>query len=144
MFSVTYFCDDDGKYRCSITGKRALANYISQHFRGREFTLTVKAKTSKRSNAQNAWHWGVAIPLIADHLGYDRHEHDQLHYDLLSVRFGTKAIPPLVPGAPPRIEPQRTSSDLTVQEFSDYMDWLVRYAAQEFGVVIPLPDEEAA
>lgn len=22
-----------------------------------------------------------------------------------------------------------------------HMDWLVRYAAQEFGVVIPLPDE---
>jgi hypothetical protein len=142
MFTVTGFCDDTGKY--AVDDPKGLAGYIRQHFTGREFTLTVKAKTSKRSLAQNAWHWGVALPLIAEHLGYDRHEHDQLHYDLLAVRFGTKAIPPLLPGAPPRIEPQRTSSELTTQEFSDYMDWLVRYAAQEFGVVIPLPDEEAA
>jgi hypothetical protein len=38
------------------------------------------------------------------------------------------------------------AADVTVneQEFSDYMEWLVRFGAEKFDVVIPLPDEVAA
>lgn len=114
---------------------------IAQLGDGEAVTVKVSKQVDKRSVRQNKWIWGVAYPLIAEHLGYDAHEHEQLHYDLLSVRFGTHAIQPKIPGAPPRIEPVRTSSQLTVTEFSDYMEWLCRYAAQEFDVVLPLPDE---
>lgn len=110
-------------------------------FKGQEVVLTVEARGRSRSAAQNRWLWGCALPLIADHCGYDHHEHERLHYDLLSVRFGTVAIAPLVPQAPPRIVPSKTSSELNTKEFSEYMDWLVRYAAETFSVVIPLPDE---
>lgn len=130
------FCDD--AENISIPG---LSKEIKRRFKGGDFVVTLAKNSRKRSTSQNAWIWGVAYPLLADHLGYDHHEHERLHYDLLSVRFGTKAVAPLLPGAPPRIEPQRTSSELTTKEFSDYMDWLVRYAATEFGVVIPLPDD---
>lgn len=140
MFTLLGFCDDDG----NIAAMPDMGRYIRESFKGKEFVITVKAKESKRSIAQNRWLWGQALPLIAEHLGYDRHEHDRLHYDLLAVRFGTEAIAPLLPGAPPRIAPKRTSSRLTVAEFSDYMDWLCRYAATEFGVVLPLPDEARA
>ena len=134
----TGFVDDAGHF--SLDRRREFSEWVKR-FRGHEVVVTVQRKTRKRSLEQNAWLWGVALPLIAEHLGYDRHEHDDLHYDLLSVRFGTRAVAPRVPGAQPRIVPARTSSELTTAEFSDYMDWLVRYAAQEFGVVIPLPDE---
>src|SRR5690606_26814880 len=134
----TGFVDDSGHF--SLDRRREFSEWL-QRFRGHEVVVTVQRKTRKRSLEQNAWLWGVALPLIAEHLGYDRHELDDLHYDLLSVRFGTKAVAPRVPGAPPRIVPSRTSADMTTTEFSDYMDWLVRYAAQEFGVVIPLPDD---
>lgn len=134
----TGFVDDSGVFALDQPDKfRAWV----KRFAGHEVVVTVQRKTRKRSLEQNAWLWGVALPLIAEHLGYDRHELDELHYDLLSVRFGTKAVAPRVPGAHPRIVPSRTSSDMTTTEFSDYMDWVVRYAAQEFGVVIPLPDD---
>jgi len=134
------FCDDAG--HISVKDRHGFLDYVTRTFAGKGFVMDVKPVETKRSLAQNRWIWGQAYPLIAEHLGYDRHEHEQLHYDLLSVRFGTEAVIPKLPGALPRIVPKRTSSNLTVAEFSDYMDWLVRYAATEFGVVLPLPDDE--
>ncbi len=100
-----------------------------------------KRQQTQRSLKQNAFLWGVAYPIIADHLGYDHHEHESLHYDLLSVRFGTVAVIPKVPGASPRIVPAKTSSELTTTEMADYFEWLVRFAAEKWDVVIQLPDE---
>lgn len=135
------FVDDSGHFALDDT--RAFREHVQQ-FKGQQVVVSVDKRSRKRSTVQNNWIWGVAYPLIAEHCGYDAHEIESLHYDLLSVRFGTKAIAPLIDGAPPRIVPTRTSSDLTTKEFSDYMDWIVRFAAEKFDVVLPLPDEQAA
>ncbi len=111
---------------------------------GKRLELIARERKSKRSVDQNSYIWGVAYPIIAEHLGYDAHEHERLHYDLLAIRFGTVAQSPLLKGAPPRIVPARTSSELNTEEFSQYMEWLIRYAATEFGCVIPLPNEAVA
>lgn len=103
--------------------------------------VMVKRHRAKRSLDQNGWLWGVAIPAIAEHCGYDAHEHQALHYELLAKRFGTKAVQSRLPGAPPLVVPVVGSSELKTDEFSDYMEWLVRFAATELGVVIPLPSE---
>ncbi len=99
-------------------------------------SVIIREKKSQRSLDQNSWLWGVAIPLIADHCGYDEHERDMLHYELLSVRFGT--VTGKTTGAQ---MPAKTSSQLNTKEFSEYMEWLVRWAATTLDVVIPLPDE---
>ena len=136
----TGFVDDAGHFSLDrredfVEGLRAFA--------GEEVTLTVeKRRGKKRSLAQNAWLWGVALPLIADYCGYDKHEHERLHYDLLGVRFGTETIASVLPHAPIRIVPAKTSSQLSTAEFAEYQEWLVRYAAMELGVVVPLPNEE--
>jgi hypothetical protein len=132
------FVDDAGHF--ALDDRDGFLAAVRQ-FKGKEVVITVEEKKRKRSLAQNRWLWGRALPLIAEHCGYDHHEHERLHYDLLSVRFGTEAIAPLVPNAPPRIVPAQTSSTLSTKEFSDYMEWIVRYAAETFGVVLPLPDE---
>jgi hypothetical protein len=134
----TGFVDDAGIF--TLDRRRDFVAWVKQ-FAGREVTLTLTERKRKRSLEQNAWLWGVALPAIAEHCGYDHHEHERLHYDLLAVRFGTVAVAPLIPGAPPRIVPAQTSSPMNTREFSDYMEWLVRYAAETFGIVIPLPDE---
>lgn len=138
------FVDDAGNF--SVDRQRQFLAWLAKQFRGREVEVSVQARSKVRSVRQNAWLWGCALPIIAEHCGYDEHEHERLHYDLLAVRFGTMAVSPIMPGAPPRIVPQRTSSQLSTREFADYMEWLVRYAADpqnfpEHGIVIPLPDE---
>lgn len=105
-------------------------------FTGKNVVVTVEEAKATRSLKQNAWIWGVAYPLIAETIGYDRHEHDELHYWLVATCFGThfdERISAEVPNA--------RSSKLTTKEFGDYMEWLVRFAAQKWSCVIPLPDE---
>ncbi len=134
--------DERGDLRVQEREQRGFRRYL-QTLKSEDVIVSIAKKGRQRSAAQNAWLWGVALPLIAEHCGYDDHEHERLHYDLLAIRFGTKAVCPLLDGAPPRIVPVTTSSELTTIGMSQYMDWLVRYAAETFGVRIPLPDEAA-
>lgn len=102
---------------------------------GKRSEVVIRPPKSKRSLVQNKWHWGIAVPMIAEALGYDRHEHDQVHYALVSKCFGVKQDPKL--GEVPNV----SSSQLTVREFAELMEWEVRFAAQFCGVVLPLPGE---
>ena len=99
--------------------------------------VVIKARTSKRSLDQNAYVWGVAYPIIAESLGYDLHEHEDLHYALVAKCFGEhfdKRVGAMVPN--------KRSSKMTTAEFSTYMEWLVRFAATDLGgIVVPLPGE---
>lgn len=130
----------DGNGQLVLNDPRAFKRF-AKTLSGERVTVTLTKAKSKRSLDQNAWIWGVAYPLIAEHCGNDHHEHEQLHYDLLSVRYGTVAIAPMVPGAQPRIVPAKTTSSMTTTEFSEYMEWLARFAAEKLDVVIPLPDD---
>lgn len=113
-----------------------------QHLRslvGKDVDITIKVHRNKRSLDQNAWEWGIAIPLIAEALGYDRderEEHEKIHYALVLMCFGTEWDEKLKQEIP-----KVRSSQLNTKEFSEYMEWLVRWAAREHGVVIPLPSE---
>lgn len=103
---------------------------------GKAVTVRITIAKAKRSLDQNAWWWGVYLPIVADALGYDKHEHDDLHYALVAKCFGThtdKMTHQEVPNV--------RSSSLTTAQFSDLMEWAVRFAATEWGVAVPLPNE---
>lgn len=106
---------------------------------GRDVDVIVRRHRKQRSVDQNAWLWGLALPVLADGLGYNEHEHEMLHYSLLSECFGTTYDPRMG-----REWPAKTSSQLSTKEFSDYMEWLVRWAAMEHGIRVPLPGESEA
>lgn len=103
---------------------------------GKPVEVVVRRVRSQRSLAQNAFVWGVAYPILAETLGYDRDEIDSLHYALVEKWGGSHWDERLKTNVP-----NRRSSKLSTVEFSDYMEWLVRFASKEFGCVIPLPDE---
>jgi hypothetical protein len=102
---------------------------------GKRIEMVIRKPKSKRSLDPNAWHWGIAVPMIAEALGYDKHEHDQVHYALVSKCFGVREDATLGE------VPNKRSSKLTVQEFSELMEWEVRFAAEFCGVVLPLPGD---
>ena len=103
---------------------------------GRVVDIIVRPHRRQRSLDQNAWLHGVALPVLAEALGYDQHEHALLHYSLLAECYGTAYDARFG-----RTWPAKTSSQLTTKEFSDYMEWLVRWAATEHDVRVPLPGE---
>lgn len=110
-----------------------------RHLAGQRVDVTVKRHRRRRSDDQNKWWWGVAVPLIAHELGYDKHEHEDVHYALVAKCFGVKFDPRLNQEIP-----NVRSSQLTTVQFSELMEWAVRWAAQEYGIVVPLPRESEA
>ena len=105
-------------------------------FKEKPVEVVVRLVKSKRSLDQNAWIWGVAYPILAETLGYDYEERESLHYALVAKCFGTNYDERLKADVP-----RKRSSKLSTKEFSEYMEWLVRFAAKEFACIIPLPEE---
>jgi hypothetical protein len=114
---------------------------------GQELVLTVEPRKDKRTNKQNRTLWGVVyeslVQQVADEVGYDKHDKagkEQLHEGLLMLFGGVKKCP--ITG---REVAAKRSSKMTVAEFADYIEWIARWAATEYGIVVELPsDREAA
>lgn len=116
---------------------RALLRRYYSHFEGQEIDIVIRKHQRQRSLEQNAACWGYIYPAIAEALGYEAYEAEELHYGLVAKCFGEhfdKRLGQMVPN--------KRSSKLSTKEFSEYMEFLVRFAAKECGgLVIELPDE---
>jgi len=109
-------------------------NWLST-LNGKRVVVRVEPRKVRRSVEQNAYWWGVVVPIIAEDLGWDRHEHDALHYSLLHECFGYTEKNGL------RVPIKTASSKLSVDEFTQLIEWAVRWAAVEHHIVVPLPNE---
>lgn len=96
---------------------------------GKEVEVTVKRKTSKRSNSQNKYYWGVVIELISDYTGYTPNEtHDYLRLKCLikENEGGFKTL--------------KSTTELSTVEMEKYLEDCRRDASLH-GIYIPLPNE---
>jgi hypothetical protein len=101
---------------------------------GKKIELTLKKSQETRSLQSNRYYWGVVVKVLADHCGYDSDEmHEALKFKFLSdkcmddkglVRIGSTA-------------------SLTVDEFIQYTNKVVMWAAQDLQVYIPDPTQVA-
>lgn len=133
-----FFCGvEDGQIRMVASERERMKQYLSTWSGDGE--LVVRRRKSKRSVDQNAYVWSVPYPLLAKALGYDQHEIEDLHYALVA-KWGGEHFDKRV-GA---MVPNKRSSQLTTKEFSDYIEWLIRFGAQSCDCVIPLPGESEA
>lgn len=126
---------EDGKLALDPAEQPRRRGYL-QTLAGRRVDVVVKIHREKRSDRQNRWWWGIAVPLIAHELGYDKHEHETVHYALVAKCFGTKWDAVMKQEIP-----NVRSSALTTVQFSELMEWAVRWAATEHGMNVPLPNE---
>lgn len=110
--------------------------------------VTIEPLKNARSASQNAYLHGVCYKMISEATGY---EVEEIHEYLLGLHFGWKEIRvPKKPSNPNGIDskPIRTTttdangkrSVLTPMEFSDYVNFIQRFAAQKIHVLIPDPD----
>jgi hypothetical protein len=104
---------------------------------GKPVQFSIRLLRSKRSLQQNRWLFGVAYQILAEEWGYERDEIEMMHYGLVAKYAGTHFDERL------GVEvPNARSSKWNTREFGDYMEWLVRYAAQsEPPIYVPLPNE---
>jgi hypothetical protein len=104
-------------------------------------TLKTILKKSRRTNDQNALLWSLyedILKLGGESLaGFTK---DELHEFFLIDYFGSETKELF---GRKKLKPLKRSSRLTKMEFSDFVEHIVRFAAER-GIVLKLPGEQAA
>lgn len=114
--------------------------------------VRIQVARNERSEAQNAYLWGVPYRLLMEHTGF---EAEDLHEYFCGQVFGWKdKRVPKTPRNPAGLEsvPVRTTTRdengdrdvLSWERFSDFVAYIQRFAAMKCGIVVPDPDPQYA
>lgn len=105
-----------------------------------KYSVTVERWTENRSVRQNAYYHSVIVKLLADYWGL---EHDDAH-ELIKLHCNAKVIS-VVNKETGEVEEQTigaSTANLNKEHWQLFIERCHRWAAMEFGVVIPDPDPE--
>lgn len=133
---VFHGCVSDAVRLVLDENERLLRHSYLKALVGRRVDVIVRKERVKRSLDQNAYLHTHPFPLLAEHFG-DSIEGVKL--DLMGQCWGWKTSP--VTGREMPVKPR--TSEMTVDECTFFIDWLIPWAATEHGVLIPLPSEAA-
>ena len=114
----------------------ALARWISTFKNGAKLELVVRKWKEKRTDPQRKYYFGVVVPILGNHFGY---ESEEMHEEL-KIMFNPKKS---------KIDPSRTiggstTKMSTVEFYSDdnsYVERICRWAATEHSIFIPPPEK---
>lgn len=124
--------EKDGKIQLDIYEKPRFKRYLRTLLGVPAVEVFVRELKRRRSDRQNRYYWGVVVALLAEYFGYSREE----MHEALKMKFLRKE-PPDKPAT------VRSTTDLSTQEFEDYLEEVRQWAAEFYGIDIPLPDEVA-
>lgn len=102
---------------------------------GKPIELTVRPARTRRSLDQNAFIHAVPVTILAEHFGYTIPE---MKLVLMGECWGWKQIA----GHEVPIKP--STAEMSVEDATYFIDWVIPWALTNHGVVIPLPNEVAA
>lgn len=98
---------------------------------GEKIELVIRKKRNPRSMRQNSFYWGVVIEILADHLGYtpeEMHAALKIHF----LRFRSEQSP---------LISVKSTTALSAEEFNEYVNQIVMWAAKDLNVYIPDPHQ---
>jgi hypothetical protein len=96
---------------------------------GKRIDITFREHKSKRSTNQNNYYFGVVCKILGDYFGYTE---DEMH-EALKIHFLSKGACDV-----PTVG---STAKMNTAEFEDYLTKIKRWAASEYSVVIPDPNE---
>ncbi len=98
--------------------------------------------SKKRSNDQNAYYWGVVVPLVFQGLrdaGFDQVKSNEDAHLIMKSLFLKQQIPN---NEGEVIEFVKSTTDLKTVDFAAYLLSIFQWAAEYLGVQIPEPNEQ--
>lgn len=98
--------------------------------------VTAQVPKSQRSLDQNAYLHAVPFPILAKELGCSIPE---VKRDLMGACWGWKVSPITGKDVPLR----EHTAEMTVEDCTFFIDWLLPWAAEFLGMRLPLPDERS-
>ena len=100
-----------------------------------EYRIEICKWRNKRSDLQNKYYWGGVIPILSEELGYENYEKEELH-EILKAKF----LKDFKNVGKERIDYSKSTTLLSTKEFMEYVDKIIRWAAQELNIYIPDPE----
>ena len=115
-----------------------VAGFLSRLPQDKAWRVSVTEQKRTRTQQQNRYLWGVAYPAILAGGGeaLSGWHAEDLHEYFLGEHFGWETLEGF---GRKRMKPLRRSAKLTTQEFSDYVAFVQRKAA-ELGIFVPDPE----
>jgi hypothetical protein len=144
-WTYSFAATKDDKGQLVILAQGYFNRALSSVQPGEVFDLTIAEHQEKRSNKQNRMVWGTVLDQLIAGLAADQYEpHEraeakELIYEGLCARF-QGYVTDAVTGQQVR---KFRGSKATKAEFTEFVEWVARFAAQEYGIVITLPGEAA-
>lgn len=125
----------------NLVRNRNLIKEAISAFENKEIVIRIERKKKRRSNPQNAFYWGVCLPLMQQALKESGNLMiiNDVH-ELLKLRFLKETI--LTNEQTGEIvERIKSTTELTTSGFMDYISEITIFASEYFGVQIPQPNE---
>ncbi len=89
----------------------------------------IEVYVKSRSLKENSYYWGVIVGTLSDHTGFTPEEmHEALKWKFLRIVKG-------------QIESCRSTTELSVGEFEDYLSKIRIWSSEELNCWLPLPNE---
>ena len=122
-----------GKMQMSDWQRKAIADEI-RRLDGQDVRMEVKKDIRGRTQRQNRYYWGVVLTYIAAETGHSTEEiHEVMKQKYLPrshVLVGTEEH-----------EVSKSTTVLSTEEFTAYIEQVRAFAAQELSILIPSPEE---
>lgn len=130
---MEYFSEvKQGKLQKNVSDK--IAKDLQQ-FDGKKIILTIAKIKSIRSLQQNKY-WWACVTILSNELGYTKEE----MHEILKFKFLKREKVLEITGEV--FEYIESTTKLSKSEFADISSEMIRWAAQSFNIVLPIPNEQ--
>ena len=138
--------------KCSVEGgqvrkNRPLLDAALKQHEGHDVSITIERWRKKRSNEQNAYWWGVVVPIFQNAfreagMVRSKEQTHQLITDIIIQKYGDSVIlnETVIDGEVFR--EKRGTSELSTSEFMELIAEAQMFATEVFNVQIPDPGQE--
>lgn len=116
--------------------RRILDNFATVAMvRSKEKRTILKAGDDKRSHRQNRFYW-KSLSFVVNHMRdhFDLDHKAEVWHELFKGKF---AVPKVTEVNGETVKIYRSTTDMTMKEFSDYMERIAAYVSMEWGCVLP-------
>lgn len=127
--------------RVKIYRSDEMQRMIVANFAGKDIELTIQRKRRRRSLEQNAYYFGVVVPIVCAGLqdaGY-RVTREVTH-EFLKATFYKKELVNESTGEV--LQTVGSTSEMSTVEMMDYFQEITQWAAEFLNVQIPAPNEQ--
>ena len=132
----------------NLTRNRPLLTKAIESLEGKNVTITIEKTKKKRSNNQNAFYWGVVVPLIRQGLNDLGHFYTNNQAHEIAKAHVSEFYPDVIveeqfiPATKQTIKRIKSTSELTTSEFMDYAHVVGEFATDFLNITIPEPGEQ--